>query len=113
MKYGWSNDFESAETNDPDGDGRPTWMEWVSDTDPTNPLSALQIRSFTRDANGMWIGWQGGTSARQYLERSASLTSGAPWTPIFSNTPPVPASTNILDQGGTNGPLFYRIKAER
>jgi hypothetical protein len=112
MKFGWSNDFVSAATNDADGDGVPTWREWVSDTDPTNAGSSLRLLSLTPDANGTRVYWQGGAAVRQYLERSGSLT-GIQWFAAFTNTPPTLTATNVLDPAGTNPPLFYRIKAER
>jgi hypothetical protein len=113
MKYGWSNDFESVVTNDPDSDGRATWMEWVSDTDPTNPASALRILGLGRDTGGVRIAWCGGTSVSQYLERSQGLGSGAWWTAIFTNAPPTTPSTNTLDPNPTNRLFYYRIRTMR
>ena len=40
-QYGITNDMETAVNEDPDGDGAPTWQEWIMDTDPTNRLSVL------------------------------------------------------------------------
>jgi hypothetical protein len=111
--YGWTSDFNAAATNDADHDGLLNWQEWVAGTDPTNPASALRVLSLTSATNGMRIGWQGGTSVWQYLERSTGLGSGLPWTVIFSNGPVAAASTNFLDTATTNTPSFYRIKAVR
>ena len=38
-QYGWTNNFAAAELADPDGDGVPTWMEYLAATNPANPLS--------------------------------------------------------------------------
>jgi hypothetical protein len=113
MKYGWTNDFAAAATNDTDGDGQPTWMEWMSDTDPTNPASALRILSFASGTNGMRIGWQGGSAVSQYLERSSGLGTGGFWLAVFTNPPPTAVATNALDAPATNKTLFYRIRTTR
>jgi hypothetical protein len=42
-KYGITNDFEEAVTNDVDEDGVPTGDEYVMNTDPTNELSYLRL----------------------------------------------------------------------
>jgi hypothetical protein len=114
MKFGWSNNLAAAALDDTDGDGQPAWREWVSDTDPTNPVSSLRVLSLTPATNGIRISWQGGSAATQYLERSRALAgTNLQWTAIFTNKPPTPASTNIPDAAATNPPFFYRIKAER
>ena len=38
-QYGWTNNFDVAESGDPDGDGVATWLEYLGGTNPTNPLS--------------------------------------------------------------------------
>jgi hypothetical protein len=114
VDYGLTNDEFAAEAlGDTDGDGRPAWAEWVSDTDPTNAASVLRIQGFRRESNGVRIGWEGGTSAWQYIERSDSIEDGAAWTVVFTNEPPTPAATNIFVPGSANGLFFYRIKAAR
>ncbi len=38
-QYGWTNDFDSAATNDDEPDGFPAWQEYIADTDPTDSNS--------------------------------------------------------------------------
>lgn len=111
LTNGWQ--WINLANGDADGDGVPTWQEWVSDTDPTNPVSALRILSLKPEMGGIRIGWQGGTAAWQYLERSGGLGAVTPWAVVFSNIPPTAINTNFLDTAATNAPVFYRVKTAR
>lgn len=41
-QHGWTNNFEDAALDDPDGDGYATWQEYLAGTDPTNAASRFQ-----------------------------------------------------------------------
>ena len=103
--------FADEELGDLDGDLMPVWGEWRSDTDPNDSNSVLRITGMSPGGSGNRIYWQGGTSAWQYLQRSADLSPGV-WRAIFTNSPPTPISTNFFDVTLTNK-MFYRIEAVR
>jgi hypothetical protein len=120
-RYGWTNAFGAAAMADPDGDRHLTWQEYYADTVPTNDDSVLRIVSLS-GSNAMLVTWQGGTSVWQYLERGTNLHGGAgQWQAIFTNRPPTPAWTNLLDTSATNlmgggarnPPVFYRLRVVR
>jgi hypothetical protein len=41
--YPETNDYDSAEQSDTDGDGLEAWEEYIAGTDPTNPSSGLEL----------------------------------------------------------------------
>jgi len=58
--------------------------------------------------------WHGGAMAKQFLDRTVSLTaSGETWRTILTNLPPTTVSTNFTDMMVTNKVQFYRIRAIR
>jgi hypothetical protein len=107
-----SNGIDGAAA-DWDGDGMDNFAEWVADTDPTNNASFLHFTDIEFSGNGISLGWQGGTSVWQYLERSTRMGTGTVWTSVFSNGPVTAPSTSYLDTAATNSAYFYRIKAAR
>jgi hypothetical protein len=114
-QYGLTNrDWDVEALDDQDHDGMPTWAEWVSDTDPTNGDSVLRILSLQPDTGGVRVFWTGGTGVWQYLLRRYDCQStSTPWGVIFTNVPPVPAATNVVDLEATNPRSFYRIESVR
>jgi hypothetical protein len=105
--YGWTNNFESAVTNDPDGDGVPSWQEYISDTSPTDGVSFLRLTGIA----GSELYWSGGTGVTQYLE-GCDLLEGGTWQILATNQPPT-AVTNLLLIDQDSGMRCYRIRAER
>jgi hypothetical protein len=112
-KFGLTNDFEAAATNDPDHDGAATWKEHVADTDPTNGLSYLHVVSVTN--RPPWTVYFGSSTARLYrLERSTNLTLPGGWHGAGG-------PTSVWGTGGTRGltdtnaarGTFYRIRVEQ
>jgi len=57
QRYGLPTDG-SADYLDPDADGRNNWQEWCCQTDPTNALSALRLRSASSDGSNVTVTWQ-------------------------------------------------------
>jgi hypothetical protein len=109
--YGWTSNYEDAAIGDEDGDGIPTWGEYIADTIPTNPASLLKIEQIAPGSGNRQVQWIGGTAVVQYLEWNTGVGSGS-WSIVSTNTPPT-AITNQLqvDESDTEG--FYRIRAER
>lgn len=75
-KHGISENYETAVLGDPDLDGQPTWREYVSDTDPFNFLSRLEILPVSD-------GFQFQTRADRYYTvfESPDLSAGS-WSPL-------------------------------
>ena len=99
---------------DTDGDGMMDGDEVSAGTDPTKAASVLAITGLQVDGNAFRISWSGGTSVWQYLQRRYDLIStDEEWTTVFTNSPPMPVNTNIVDSAATNPTIFYRIKVAR
>ena len=104
---------ESADDQDTDHDGIPTWQEWTCDTDPTNDASVLRITSIEVGEAEAKIYWEGGVQATQVLERRTNLVAGTDCMPVFTNLPPTPATNDFTDPGATGTEGFYRFKVWR
>lgn len=90
--HGFTNDFESASTNDPDGDGMQTWEEYVADLDPNSPTSSFVIAT-TSFTNGFIVRIPSSTGRVYSLDFGSSIV-----TPDWQ---PVSGQTNIPGNGGT------------
>jgi hypothetical protein len=111
-QYGWTNDFNVAETNDADGDRLLTWQEWVAGTDPTNPLSVLAVTNLTWGGSGVVLRWVSASNRIYAVERTTNLTT-ASFAGILTNlaaTPPVNVHT---DQVPVPDKAFYRINVSK
>lgn len=87
--HGWTNNFDAAETNDFDNDGRLTWEEYQEGTDPTNYYSAYIELNISGDGSGvitpsgyLWIRKGSSTNfivqANAYASILSIQTNGAP-----------------------------------
>jgi len=75
-QYGWTNQFELAEQQDPDNDRFATWAEFISGTDPTNTDS--RFLATIALSNGLaHIHWTPdlGAARRYTVEGKPSLTN--------------------------------------
>lgn len=106
-RFGWTNDFESAATNDADGDLVPTCDEYVTDTIPTNGDSYLRLTGI--DAGS--VEWAGGLYVPQFLEGSLSGLDGE-WD-ILGIYPPPTVLTNNVAVDADASYQFYRVRTER
>ena len=112
--YGMTNGtFAEQELLDGDDDGRLTWQEWVSDTDPVSGASVLRLTGVEIDNSGVRVNWKGGVQATQVLERCTNLVTVTAWTPFFTNLPPTSITNGFRDLETTGSAAFYRIKARR
>ena len=103
--YGYTNNYDTAALDDPDGDGLENWEEYHTDTNPTNSESFLQVAisatSITFDTSAV---------VSYDVEGSDNLISNV-WTTL----------TNISGSGSSAGFMetnnfpvrYYRLKAER
>ena len=81
QQYGLSSSDPGDATLDRDGDGASNRDEYFAGTDPTNPTSRLQL-SVVRTDSLLILQFQMGPNRSWILERSASLQTGGPWSPI-------------------------------
>jgi hypothetical protein len=79
--YGLSFTDPSDAALDRDGDGASNRDEYFAGTDPTNPTSRLRL-GVVRSDSQLILHFQVGPNRSWILERSASLQTGAPWSPI-------------------------------
>lgn len=54
----WTNDYEAAATDDPDGDGYSTAQEYWSGTDPLNSNSVFKIKSVALNGSNVRLIWE-------------------------------------------------------
>jgi hypothetical protein len=107
----WSNDYEAAVTNDPDGDGFSTWEEYWSGTDPTNASSRLEIESLHLDGTNMVMEWRHArvnTGIPDILIQASSNLTVGPWTTVGTKSPV--NGTNTW-QNGLAPPIYFRLVA--
>jgi len=104
--YGFTGDLNQAAEGDLDADQMETWKEWYSDTNPTNPLSLLQLSSIQIAAGLTQLQWIGGLQRTQQLQSAA--TPAGPWISIYTNRPPTAVTNSIqLPYAGSN--RFFRV----
>jgi hypothetical protein len=105
----WINDYETAVSQDQDGDGFMTWEEYWAGTDPTNGASFLKIDSVAYDGTNVIIKWQ-----------NAKVGAGVPPLAIQARTNLVSGSwSNVGQKSVVNGvnawsnsamqQLYYRL----
>ena len=113
-QYGASNDFDTAEQGEDDGDNALAWQEYIADTAPDNSDSKLSLVSLEEADGDIRITWQGGRNARQFLEyKDDLLSTSTTWTVIHTNDPPTLTLTNFVDISAATPTRFYRIRAIR
>ncbi len=111
-QYGWTNDFDAAETNDADGDEFPAWQEQIAGTDPTVSTSffqCLEISSGNLPTFGKVLRWNA-VSGRVYaVDGSTNLPAG--WFALATNLPPTGVWTDAAH--GAEGIIQYRLGVEK
>jgi hypothetical protein len=75
-------------------------------------VSTLQMLGVSRGPGGLYVQWQGGTQATQYLQRRFSLGPDGQWGDIFTNPPPTATTVTYTDPIGTNSTRFYRVRVQ-
>jgi len=97
-------------TSDSDNDGAKNLDEQLADTDPRSAASVLRFSSIARNGGNLVLGWHGGVNARQFIQRSASLSGE--WTSIYTNHPPTALTNSLTIRAPANTPVYYRLRAE-
>ncbi|HYG21715.1 MAG TPA: choice-of-anchor Q domain-containing protein [Verrucomicrobiae bacterium] len=86
----------AADHIDSDSDQHSNWQEWIAGTNPTNPVSVLQLFAPSQSPTGMRISWSS-VAGRVYFVEHASLADNPP---VFTTI-----QTNIVGNAGTTGYL--------
>ncbi len=84
----WSTNFDAAALGDQDGDGIPTWQEYIAGTDPQNPASAFGL-TIAPAAGRSVVSFPTVTATPQYgahryyaFEFSTNLLAPQSWQPV-------------------------------
>jgi DNA-binding beta-propeller fold protein YncE len=109
--FGSTTNPAAADNADPDGDGVPNWMEFLTGTDPTNPQSKLQINlgGLTTVSNQLQtqLNWLTAPGKAYELQSCSNLTGG--WTTIAT----VSGDGTVSSLSDTNSPgassRYYRL----
>jgi hypothetical protein len=117
----WTNNFEALATNDFDGDGLLTWMEWIAGTHPTNPASAFQLSIALTNGSQVVVSIPTIPAGSEYEGRSryyslvttSNLTQGT-WSAIpgWTNLPGFGQTLACTNDAVTNGMWFYRGRVQ-
>jgi hypothetical protein len=115
ISYAWLQKYGlltngSADFIDTDGDHMNNWQEWRAGTDPTNPLSFLQLLRPVVAASGVTLTWQSGAGINYFLQCSTNLST-QPLTAFQTDIIGSVGTTTFTDSTATNvsQPYFYRV----
>ena len=104
-----TNDYETADTGDTDGDGMSAWEEYVAGTDPTKPESVFKILKVDPDGELTWFAGTNALNHPFYIYRTTQLL-GEVWGTPYA-TRPRHHGTNTWQDPDPQKPWmrFYRI----
>ena len=111
--FGWTNDVESADIADADGDGLAAWQEYVAGNNPTEPLSVLRISTLSRAeaALGWELTWPS-VAGRVYAVSRSMVDDLRGFVEIGSDLPATPPHNLFVDPDAGPEARFYRIEVE-
>jgi hypothetical protein len=114
----WTPDLTTLKANqDADSDGFLDQEEYVTDTNPLNPLERLEFVhvSATPGASQVTLIWRSSPTRLYQVERRSAFSPEAPWTDIGQSLvqpDPGPTTTRTLAEPGSTA-RFYRVRAVR
>ena len=111
-QYGWTNNFDAAETNDADHDGSLNWQEYIAGTDPTNRLSVLCVTNLRRSESEFVLYWPSASNRTYGVDRATNLVVSG-FSAIATNLLATPPTNVYTDQVPVIGKAFYRINVEK
>lgn len=95
ISHGISGNFAAAELTDHDGDGVPTWQEYLGNTNPQDPASKFVVRSLSNDIYGRYqITFSTATNRRYRVEASFDLIN---WEIVETDIAGLDSDVTILD----------------
>ncbi|OVE76473.1 hypothetical protein BVX97_00860, partial [bacterium E08(2017)] len=105
----WASDYETAVSQDQDGDGFTTWQEYWSGTDPNNSKSRLKIDAIYMQGDSVRVEWQhdspDATIPPIAIFTTTNLNGGA-WE-YAGERPPANGTNTWLSNPSQQ--LFYRL----
>ena len=109
--FGSTTNPAAADAADPDGDGVPNWIEFLTGTDPTSAQSKLQLGSAgmvaSRNQKQMQLNWLTAPGRAYALQWSSNLVSGT-WSTI-STISGNGSVTNCADANSSDAARYYRL----
>jgi hypothetical protein len=86
-----------------------SWASAANNTDPTNPLSFLQLLKPVVSSNSVTLTWQSGPGIPYFLQRSTNLIA-QPLSVLQTDIPGGSNTTTYTVTTATNfGPYFYSV----
>ena len=108
--FGWTNDFDRAETNDTDRDGQSGWEEFLGATDPLDSNSWFHIRIEPDQEGQIRIVWPSSSDRMYALETGLVQSAYGLWSNFIAATPALNVQTDQFDHARAK---FYRVRAWR
>ncbi len=108
QQYGLLPATGSTDTADPDGDGVDNYHEWLTGTDPTNPLSSPAQLTIIPSGTNVILSWP--TNAVGFtLQSTTNPSAAAVWT-TNSPAPVVIGGQNVIINPISGPQQFYRLR---
>ncbi|OQW94504.1 MAG: hypothetical protein BWK77_09150 [Verrucomicrobia bacterium A1] len=112
--YGWTDEFDTAESSDTDEDGMAAWQEYIAGTSPTDGQSRFEFRrddvraadegcviAWTSESNRFYGVWWKTNLADPLVQLATNLDA----------TPPLNTYTDVVNSAETS--IYYRIDVHR
>lgn len=110
-QFGRTNDYDTLEADDPDGDTQANWVEYRAGTDPRAAASLFAVLGFAAQAGSNVVAWYATTNSGATnllaIRRSTNLADTA-WTTVASNLTRSADGTNTwVDPTPPGGAVYY------
>lgn len=104
-QYGFTNGLVFGEISDPDGDGSPTWIEYLAGTNPTNKQSCFQMQNVVSESGGWQITFDTESNRIYRVDYSEALST---WQLLQSGIVGNGKARTVIDM--SNRPQsFYKV----
>ena len=97
-------------TSDHDGDGQSDHDEYIANTNPLDPASALRITTFNTTSTTFSLTWTSNAARSYRIENSTALLPGT-WALSLDNILPDGATTTRAGASAASPQRFFRVQA--